>query len=371
LIRVVIIGCGIVGAAIAYELSQVPGLTVSVLDPHPPAQGATGAALGVLMAVISQKLKGRLLQLRLASLERYETLIPELEQQLHQPIPYNRSGILKLYTSTVETEQSQVLIPARAAQGWQLESIPPDELQARYPRVKGAHGYGALYSPCDRQVHPVALTKALVQVAQQNGVSVQWGVAAQRLEFSSAESAESRHCNAVVTDQQPFAADWVVICAGIESTALLRSLHHPLEIHPVLGQALKIKLPQGLEHPEPVITADDVHVVPLGQGEYWVGATVEFGAGEQPPPPDPNGIQILLQRATEFYPRLRSGEIVQTWVGLRPRPFERSAPVIEALAGYDNVLLATGHYRNGILLAPITALHIKAMLCARIGQEFQ
>jgi glycine/D-amino acid oxidase-like deaminating enzyme len=80
--HVAVIGCGIVGAAIAYELSRVSGLKITVLDRQPPAQGSTGAALGVLMGAISNKVKGRAWQLRQTSMQRYETLIPELE---HSP----------------------------------------------------------------------------------------------------------------------------------------------------------------------------------------------------------------------------------------------------------------------------------------------
>lgn len=88
--HVVVIGCGVVGAAIAYELSQVPGLKITVLDKQPPAQGATGAALGVLMGVISHKIKGNAWQMREASIQRYETLIPELEALTQLKIPFNR-----------------------------------------------------------------------------------------------------------------------------------------------------------------------------------------------------------------------------------------------------------------------------------------
>ncbi|NER84599.1 MAG: FAD-binding oxidoreductase, partial [Leptolyngbya sp. SIO1D8] len=94
--QVVLVGCGVVGAAIAYELSQQPDLNITVLDRQLPAQGATGAALGILMGIISQKVKGRNWRLREASIRRYQTLLPELETVTGQPLPYNRHGILSL-----------------------------------------------------------------------------------------------------------------------------------------------------------------------------------------------------------------------------------------------------------------------------------
>ncbi len=346
------------GAAIAYELSQIPELKVIVLDPHPLGQGASGAALGVLMAVISQKLKGRLLKWRLASLDRYETLIPELEDQTQQVIPYNRSGILKLYTSEIELEQGHTLVQARAAQGFSLHSLDTDDVRSRYPDL--VQTFGALYSPRDRQINPLSLIQALVTAAQQRGAVFHLGEAAKSFECRANQPG---FCEAIVTQQNQYSADWVVISAGVGSTPLLRSLQHPLEIHPVLGQGLKIYLRERVLQPiEPVITSDDIHVVPLGNQTYWVGATVEFGVGEQPPEPDPAGVTMLLERAIAFYPALASAQILHTWTGLRPRPFERSAPIVEHAEGYENVLLATGHYRNGVLLAPVTAQLIREMI---------
>ena len=94
--HVVIVGCGVIGAAIAYELSQVKGLKITVVDKQAPAQASTGAALGVLMGIISHKVKGRAWRLRQQSVERYHSLIPELEGIIKRKIPCNRQGILSL-----------------------------------------------------------------------------------------------------------------------------------------------------------------------------------------------------------------------------------------------------------------------------------
>lgn len=387
--RVMVLGSGIVGAAIAYELSLVAELEVIVLDPHFPGQGATRAALGVLMAVISQKLKGKGLKLRLASLKRYETLIPELEAQIQCPIPYNRAGILKLSQTPTELATWPTLIAARSQQGWPLIPLNAAQLQASYPQINTDSFPHGLFSPGDRQVHPLILTQALVTAAQQNGVEFRSGEAAMAIpaqplwgngmEPAMGDAPGLHHpqtlntCTGVVTTRTTYSADWVVICAGIQSSTLLRSLPQPpppatapLEIQPVLGQALRLRVPQTFTMAsEPVITAHDIHVVPLGNGQYWLGATVEFGEGLQPPQPDPAGLARIWEQATAFYPALSQGEILETWSGLRPRPVGRPAPIVEPVAGYANLLLATGHYRNGVLLAPITAEMIKTIIRQR------
>jgi glycine oxidase len=119
--KIVIIGCGIVGAAIAYELSLIPGLEITVIEKYnTPATEATGAALGVLMGAISQKRKGRDWRFRSTSLQRYQSLIPELEAKTGLKISVNRQGILKLLFTGENLEKWHKLREFRAAEGWEL-----------------------------------------------------------------------------------------------------------------------------------------------------------------------------------------------------------------------------------------------------------
>jgi glycine/D-amino acid oxidase-like deaminating enzyme len=129
----------------------------------------------------------------------------------------------------------------------------------------------------------------------------------------------------------------------------------------VLGQAVRLKLnaPLGDRSFQPVITGDDVHIVPLGSGEYWVGATVEFPGATGEVAADPKSLQQVMTGAIALCPALANATLLKTWSGLRPRPQNRPAPVVERLSGYENILLATGHYRNGVLLAPATAEKVK------------
>mgnify|MGYP003623031762 CR=1 FL=1 len=124
--HVVIIGCGIVGAAIAYELSQVQDLKITVIDKQPPAQASTGAALGVLMGAISHKIKGN--------------------------------------------------AEIRSSQNWNLEVWDVAKLKSMCPQVNNDNIIGAVYSPQDRQIDPTALTLALVDASQRNGVTFKFGV---------------------------------------------------------------------------------------------------------------------------------------------------------------------------------------------------
>lgn len=367
--RVAIVGCGVVGAAIAYELSKIPQLSITVIDPKPPAQAATKAALGVLMGAISHKTKGKAWQRRWVSMERYETLIPELESQTGKHIPYNRQGLLKISLTPEEQEKWEALATVRQSQDIPLELLCASDVESRYPQINTNAIAFAVYSPRDRQIHPTRLTQVLIEAAQQNGVTCHFGVAAEDFECTT-HSNNQKTCTKIRTCDGTIAeipTDWLVIAAGLGSTPLTTHLAASTSIQPVLGQAIHLRLSDseslGQGQPEPVITGDDVHIVPLGSGEYWIGATVEFPELEDiPPEGDTQKLQQVIQQAFDLCPELANATITNTWCGWRPRPEGRPAPIIEKLSGYDNVVLATGHYRNGVLLAPATALEVRELL---------
>jgi len=374
-LQVGVVGCGVVGAAIAYELVQIPGVAVTVLDRRSPEQWeATGAALGVLMAATSSKLNGKALQMRFASLQRYETLVPELERLTGSKIPVNRQGILYLCFDSAELARWQEVAVVRAAQGFPLELLPAAEVTFRYPELQAARALetaqplvGAIYSPSDRQIEPVVLTQALIQAAQAQGASFRFQTIVQG--FTRVPDDNHQHVQSLQTSSGKFSVDWLILASGLGSSLLTQALQQPVDIRPVLGQAIHLQLPQPFAAgPRPVITGLDVHLVPAGFKELWVGATVEFPLDSQSAQgqADPRLLAAVHQQAIALCPALADARVTRTWSGLRPRPQGRPAPIVEPLSGYGNVLLATGHYRNGVLLAPITAQTIREMISAQL-----
>ncbi|WOD40887.1 FAD-dependent oxidoreductase [Nodosilinea sp. E11] len=369
--RITVIGCGVVGAAIAYELSLCPGVQVTVVDQTAPAQGSTAAALGVGMAVISHKVKGRNWRLRERSLQRYQTLIPELESLTGRSIQHNTQGILSLCFAAEDLPRWRSLQEIRQRQGYELEIWEPEQVGDRCPHLNPAGVVAGIYSPHDFQLNPTDLTLALVAGAQANGAEFTFGEPVVGFDGADIEAAfqDDRRCTAVHTTKQSWATDAIVIAAGLGTLPLTQALHQPTSIGPVLGQALRIHLDESLGNPDfqPVVNGNDIHLVPLGGGDYWVGATVEF-----PPEtsfedtlamqPEGNRLEEVLAGAVAYCPALSAGKITQRWLGLRPRPQGQAAPVIQPLAGYSNIWLATGHYRNGVLLAPATALAVRDLL---------
>jgi glycine oxidase len=333
--RVAVVGCGVIGATIAYELSRLP-LSVQVIEARSqPGMVATGASLGVLMAACSQKADGDLVKLRLASLRRYDRLIADLIAETGLDIPYNQAGILSIYAEPDAKAKWSATILARQAQGFSLEWLDLEALRSRYPMFAAKSG---MYSQSDRALNPAKFVRALVQAAQQNGAKFTFSSPIEKL-----------------SDLPD--VDWVVITAGLGSDRLLDSLDLgvvPL-LMPVGGQAIEIYLP-GLDLPQVIhavaLNGSDINIVPLGQDCYWVGATVEFESKDLPRAAN---VKTLLETASQFCPLMQQAKVLKTWAGDRPRPRRARSPILGFVPGYQNVLLATGHYRNGILMAPISA----------------
>jgi glycine oxidase len=323
--QITIIGCGVVGAAIAYELSLNPEFQVTVIDRAEPALGSTAAALGVAMAVISHKVKGRNWRLRERSLQRYQTLIPELEALLGQPIQHNTQGILSLCFEAGDLPRWQSLQEIRQRQGYRLEIWSPEQLRDRAPHLNTDTVAAGIYSPQDFQVSPTDLTLALVAGAGANGVTFHFGEAVTG--FDAADSIPVGLCTAVHTATRTIATDVVVIATGLGTLPLTQTLDQPIAIGPVLGQALRLRLNTPLGRPDfqPVVNGNDIHLVPLGRGDYWVGATVEFPPDTTPAEamamqPEAARLDEVLRGAVAYCPALAQAEICDRWFGLRPPP---------------------------------------------------
>ena len=360
--KIAIVGCGIVGALVAYELSAKLSAEIHVFDRHLPAQGSTGAALGVLMGIISSRVKGRTWRLRETSIRRYKTLLAELSEQGHSI--QKTQGIVSLCFDLDKLPRWESLREKREQQGWTLEIWSPEQTKERCPQIdlvsttKSTNEprtvKAAIYSPVDGQVDPAALTKALIAAAQARGAVFHWHTEITQLEM------QGDRAIALQTSTDRFQTNWIILTAGLGSAALTQFASEPLELIPVLGQAAEIQLPQtlGLKDFQPVINGDDIQFVPLGKGRYWLGATVEFPTEEAALEARADGIESLLKGAERFCSAIAQAQIVKTWNGLRPRPVGQPAPVIKPLGNAQNITLATGHYRNGVLLAPATALAV-------------
>jgi len=345
-----VVGGGIIGLTTAWRL-QRSGHPVTLIDPRPdgPQEDGSGssAALGLLMAQVFHRSRGRAWRLRQQALALWQGWRHDLD------LPW-RPGLLLLAASAAEAERQQALLAERQALGLPLAWWPPARLAALMPAVPGDGRWGGLHSAADGQIDPPLLLQRLRRAFQAAGgtaladraVAVTAAAGADRWRLQLADGSERR-------------SPWLVLAAGLGNDGLLQgSGGGRFALEPVLGQALELQLPAGCdaERWPGSVSWDGINLVPRPGGRLWLGATVEPGLSEG----SPEALAELRQLAGHAPEWLREAKPLRHWQGLRARPDDRPAPVLEQLE--PGLLLASGHYRNGVLLAPATAAWVLQQL---------
>jgi glycine/D-amino acid oxidase-like deaminating enzyme len=351
---VIVVGAGLVGLSCAWWL-QRRGHRVLLVE---SAQGESGsaAALGLLMAQVFHRSSGRAWRLRQQSLALWQAWRQELAGR-GRPIAW-REGLLLLAADGMEVERLQWLQGERARQGIGLEWWDPEQVESLTPPPPGP-AVGGLYSPQDGQLDPAQAMEAFHSDATAAGLSSRTDTVA------AVERARgSGGWRVVLASGLQLETEWLVLCAGMGSAALLNPLlgREPGGegkeglLEPVLGQALELELPTavaagGWSWPGALVW-QGTNLVPRpdlpGGRLFWLGATLEPGRQG-----DPAALEELRHLGGGAPAWLREARERRRWEGLRARPAGRPAPWLEEVA--PGLLVATGHYRNGVLLAPATA----------------
>ncbi len=351
---VLVVGAGIIGLSIAWQLAQ-QGHRVSLVDPalDPDAQSDSSgsrAALGVLMARMFHRSSGRAWRLRQQSHQLWEQWLSELAAAGHR-LP-RRRGLLVLAATPDELEKQARIASDRAHLGIPMQRLSPEELAAFHPRLPG-EPLGGLLSPQDGQLDPGPVLAALLAEARKAGVRC----------VAAAAVAVQRHrpWRLELEGGDRLEADWLVLALGVGTARLLQGLGHPLELEPVLGQAVELELAADPHWSWPGgVVWRGINLVPRPDLQpegrrMWLGATLEPGALASPA-----AMEALRQLGGAAPGWLQQAAVVRQWQGLRCHPQGQPAPVLAEPA--PTLLVASGHYRNGVLLAPATA----AWVCERI-----
>lgn len=320
--NVVIVGGGVMGMSIALELAARAD-RVTVLEKSVPGAEASSAAAGLLAPQLESHGPGPMLSLCLRSRAMYPAWVKRIEHLARVDTGYRECGVLRVGD---RTRLERIC-------AWQREAGLNAELVE-----------GGLMLPDDHQVDPPKLMRALAIAAANAGATFRTGQVHGIVD------------RGVDLDAERLEADAVVIAAGSWSSLVNGARISPRVLQPMRGQMLELRLRQP---PFTATLADDsVYLVSRGDGRVVCGSTVERAGFDKRV--TAGGIAAILERALKLCPALEGAELHSTWAGLRPWT-EDELPIIGP-GPLPGLHLATGHFRNGILLAPVTASLISQVL---------
>ena len=346
---VVIVGAGVIGAAIAYTLSRSTRLRVLLIERGTPACEASGAAAGVLAVASGRARKGVLLELRRASAALFPELISDLEGQTGFDLGYRRNGLVTLAFTEAEASALRELVSHRTAQGLRGEMLDRRSVLALEPAVTPAVHAGALF-PDDGIIDGTRLVMALVHASRTRGVEV-WQRRAVQSIANAGGTVELR------VEGRTIVAGAVIVAAGAWSADVLADWAIKIPLRPARGEMAAVR-PIGWRL-RTTLAAGDTYLAPRSDSEVMIGSTTAFvGFAKQV---TMHGLATLRAAGERLVPQTASAPLLGAWAGLRPCSTIRR-PIIAPLPAAPNVILACGHHRNGIMLAPITAKMVTDMI---------
>ncbi len=337
---VLVIGGGVIGCAIAHRLAA-RGAHVTVVDPRAPGQGASRASAGMLAPFTEGRRDPVLQRLGAMSLDRYDAMVGELSGEGHA-IAYQRHGSVDVALGEGQLETFLELERALAEEGTPHEHLDAGALRELEPAVTPA-ALGGLFIRAHGAVDVPQLVRALLAAATARGATLHH--AAVR------HVRPAPHGLDVETTAGMITAKHVVLAAGCWSGGVgLDEVVVSVPVQPVRGQLLILQAESpSLEH---TVWGPDCYLVPWADGTVMVGATVEHVGFDERSTAE--GVRGLLSAATTIVSSLAHAAFAEVRVGLRPGTRDER-PIIGPSTLLDGLIYATGHYRNGALLAPLTA----------------
>jgi glycine oxidase len=346
---VAVVGGGAIGLACAWRAQQ-RGARVVVIDAGEP--GAWHVAAGMLAPVSEAEFGEReLLALGMESARRYADFCAELDDP-----GYRATGTMVVARDRDEAEALDRLAAFRSELGLPVERLRPSQARRLEPALAPTIRL-ALDIEGDHAIDPRKLVAALARAV--TGEQRRGRVRGLLLEGS-------RVTGVRLADGETISAGSVVVAAGVHVANLEMPDHARVPVRPVKGQVLRLRDPRGPGLVERTIRGESAYFVPRGDGHYVLGATMEERGWDTNP--TAGGIYELLRDMSELVPGVFELDIEELLAGLRPATPD-NLPAI-GLGALDGLIWATGHYRNGILLTPVTADLVAAALAGEPVPDF-
>ncbi|HEY4917960.1 MAG TPA: glycine oxidase ThiO [Solirubrobacteraceae bacterium] len=354
---VVVVGGGIIGMAIAWRARR-RGMTVTLLERDGAGEATSHVAAGMLAPVVEVEFGEagrRLLELGLRSLGLWPAFAMDLESSTGTSVGLLRTGTLLIARDEDEARELERQLAFRRSLGLEVARLRASEAREREPALAPTLRL-ALEAPDDHSVDPRLVLAALRSACDSAGVQLREHAQVASVEL---DGAGARATGVRLQDGERVAAGNVVLAAGPWSEQIEGlPADAGVRVRPVKGQIVRLRDPAGPGLLRRVVRFDGGYVVPREDGRYVLGATVEERGFELEP--TAGGVYELLREAHELVPGISELEIEELSVGLRPGTPD-NGPVI-GRADVEGVIWATGHYRNGILLAPLTAELVVGLL---------
>ena len=338
--RVLIVGGGIIGLSIAEELTR-RDVEVQIFERNPKTGAeASSAAAGILSPQGEAKGPGPLLDLLQAGYQMIPEAVARLESLTGMDLKFKAGGMLALALSDADEEELERAYSWQTKAGLQLDRVSGSEVKKLEPAVDGPVRWG-IWWPQTSQIDNTRLVEAYRQAVERQGGKVQTGTPVTRF------LTEADRVTGVETSKGKVFGDWVVNCAGSWS-GFDASFSLPVPTVPVKGQMLQFRT----ERPwfQRIVRSTRVYFVQRSAKEIVVGTTVEQVGFDKEVTEE--GRRSIQAGAKEMVSRIASVVPEKSWAGLRPGTPDE-LPILGPTP-FKNFLLATGHYRNGILLAPLT-----------------
>jgi glycine oxidase len=351
--EVVIVGAGVIGLSCAWRAAQ-RGRRVAVIEKGRPPAGATRVAAGML-APVGELAFGEpnLLRMTLAAADLYPDFVAELETASGLSTGYSREGALHIALDRDEAEGLRRIHELQLSLGLEAEWLPPSRCRELEPGLAPSFK-GGVHAPGEAAIDPRALTEALLATLPEQGVDLLSGREVDRALLDG-----ERIAGVLTSQGEELCAPNVVLAAGAWSG---RAEWLPPEarppVRPVKGQTLELRSRESDLPCERIVASERVYLVPRPDGRLIVGATVEEQGFDTAI--TAGGLHELLREAYRLLPEVAEMELLDALAGLRPGTPD-NLPLIGP-AGLDGLIWATGHYRNGILLAPLTAEAIAELI---------
>lgn len=339
--RVVVVGAGIMGCATALELALRGVKDIVVLERAVPGAEASSAAAGMLAAQVESTNDDELRRY-VAAREAYPAFVAQLAEVTGLDVGYRRCGVLEASAEGASLEALRARVATHRALDLRAEIVDRQAARAIEPALSPAFAHAAFF-PDEAQVEPARLLRALAAAIARRGVSVRRGTTVASLRV------DGDHCRGVTVDAgETIEADAVVLAAGSWSSLVPGVPTSLPKVRPIRGQLVMLD-----ERPPTMTTilfADHAYVVPRGDGRVVCGSTMEDVGHRREV--TARGVHAILGSAIRIAPSLGDAELVASWSSFRPH-VDGSAPLVGA-SSVPGLFLATGHHRNGILLAPAT-----------------